>query len=89
MKKAVESLKEYILYVAKNIFQIWKSWINAKLDKDLQNVAKNHIIEIEMFHSKDINSDDREKNIEEKDKDNIDLPIADIYLYTITIMHMH
>lgn len=42
----------------------------------------------EMFNSKNTNPNNRKKDIEKKDKDNINLSIANIYLHTIAIMHI-
>lgn len=81
-------MEEYTLYTTKNIFQIRKNQLDAKLDRDLQNIAKNYFIEIKIFNSKETNPNNRKKNIEEEDKKNINLPIIDIYLYAIAIMHI-
>lgn len=41
-----------------------------------------------IFDGKDINLNNKEKNIEKKDEKDIDLSMADIYLYTVNIIHM-
>lgn len=81
-------MEEYTVYAANNIFQIRKNQLDIQLDKNLQNSAKNHTIKTEMFDDKDINVNNREKNIEEKDKKNKNLPIIDIYLHVVTITRM-
>lgn len=40
------------------------------------------------FDNKDINLNNKEKNIEKKDEKDIDLSMADIYFYTVNIMQM-
>lgn len=81
-------MEGYTLYVAKNIFQIRKSQLNAKLDKDLQNTAKNHTIKTKIFDDKNTNLNNWEEDIEKQEENNIDLPMADTYLYTVTITQM-
>lgn len=81
-------MEEYALYAAKNIFQIKKSQLEAKLDKNLQNAAKNYAMKTKMIDSEDINPNNREKDIEEEDKDNIYVPTADTYSHAVAIMHM-
>lgn len=43
----------------------------------------------EMFDGKDTNPDNRKKNIKEDNKNNIELTIADIYLYAVIITRMY
>ncbi len=38
----IGGLEEYVQYAAKNILQIRKSQVDAKLDRDLRNAARNH-----------------------------------------------
>lgn len=64
-------MKEYALYATKNIFQIRESQLDAKLDKDLQNFTKNHVIEMEILDNENTDADDRKANIKEKSKENI------------------
>lgn len=52
----------------KNIFQIRKSELNAKLNRDLYSVTKNHIIEMKIFDDKRTNADDRKKILKKKIK---------------------
>lgn len=78
-------MKKYILYAIKNILYIRKNHLNIKLDR---NTAKNYIIETKMFDNKDINSNNRKKNIEDKNKKNINLFITDTYSFIIIIMHI-
>lgn len=81
-------MEKYALYTAKNIFQIRKNQLDAKLDRDLQNATKNYIMETKMFDGKDINFDNGKKDIKKENKDNIDLLAANIYLYTVAITRM-
>lgn len=53
-------MEKYVLYIAKNIFQIKKNQLDAKPEKDLQNAAKNYVMETKMFDDKDTNFDNRE-----------------------------
>lgn len=85
---AIENLKKYTLYITNNIFQNRKCYFNIKIDKNLQNAAKNYVIDRKIFDGKDINLNNKEKNIEKKDEKDIDLSMADIYLYTVNIIHM-
>lgn len=55
----------------------------------MQNVAKNHTMKIEMFDGKDTNANNKEKDIEDENKKNIDLSTTDIYSYIISIMYMY
>lgn len=41
-----------------------------------------------IINDRDINADDKQENIEEKDKKNIDLPMADIFSHAVAIMRM-
>lgn len=54
----------------------------------MHNTAKNYTIEMEIFNDEDTNPDDKENNIKEKDKNNIDLPTADRYSHVVAIIHM-
>lgn len=82
-------MEEYVLYAAKNILQIKKSQQNTKLDRDVQNAIKNHIIEIEIFDSNNTNANNLEEDNGEGDEENIDLPIIDLYSYVIVMTHIH
>lgn len=82
-------MEEYVLYATKNILQIRKSQQDTKLDRDLQNVAKNYIIEINIFIDDENNTNDIKENIEKKDGENLDLPMADSYSHTVPIMRMY
>ncbi len=81
-------MEKYALYAAKNILQIRKSQLDAKLDRDLRNAAKNHAMETEMFDGEDTNADDKEEDIEEEGEENIDLPMADSYSHAVAITRM-
>lgn len=81
-------MEEYALYTAKNVLQIRKSLLDAKLDRDLRNAAKNHAMETEMFDGENTNSDNRKKDIEKEDKVNIDLPTANTYSHAVVITCM-
>lgn len=82
-------MEKYILYVTKNIHQIRKSPLDTKLDKNLRNTLKNYAIDTKMFDDEDIKADNREADIEKKDKSNIDLFMADSYSHAVTITQMH
>lgn len=60
MKNIFKNLEKYTLCIAKNILQIKKSQLDAKLDKDLQNATKNYVIETKIFNGDDTNFDYRE-----------------------------
>lgn len=66
-----------------------KSQLDVKLDKDLQNTAKNHPIKTKIFDSEDISANNRQEDIEEQDKKNINLLILDLYSYITAITYMH
>ncbi len=83
-------MEEYTQYVAKNILQIRKSQLDAKLDRDLRNAARNHqVADAKIFNGNDNNDDVREKKGEKELEDNIDVSTADLYLHAIVIIHMH
>lgn len=42
-----------------------------------------------MFDNEDIEMNDRETDIKEKDEQNIDLSMTDFYSYIVAIMQMH
>lgn len=42
-----------------------------------------------MFDGDDTHDNNIQENIEKKDEDNIDLPIADLYSHADIIMYMH
>ncbi len=87
---AIGGLEEYAQYTAKNIFQIWKSQLDAKLDRDLRNAVRNYqAADAEMFDGEDNNDDDREEEGEKEPEDDIDVPTADFYSHAVTITHMH
>lgn len=75
----------YALYAAKNIFHLWKSHINAKSEKNLQNTAKKHEIKSNLLRDKNVNSENKAKDLEVKDKDNINMSIAHLYSHEVTI----
>lgn len=77
------------MYAIKNILQIEKSQLNAKLDKNLQNAVKNHAIKIKLFNSENTVPSDRKKDIEKKDNNSIDFFIANIYLHIIAITRIY
>ena len=77
------------MYIAKNIFQIKKNQLDAKLDRDLQNTAKNHSTKTDLIEGKEVDVDNRVKKVEKKDDNNINLHTAYLYLHTVTIIHMH
>lgn len=55
----------------------------------MQNITKNHVIKTEIFDSDDTNADDIEEDIEEGNEENIDLPMADSFLYAVVIMYIY
>ncbi len=87
---AIEVLEEYTQYTAKHILQIKKSQLDAKLHRDLRNVARNHqAADVEIFNGEDNNDDDREEEGEEELENNIDVPTADSYSHAVAITRMH
>lgn len=88
-KYFIKSLEKYLLYIAKNIFQRKKSQQNIKLNRNLRNIAKKFIIDIEIFDSNKINSDNIEEDIEEKDKENLELFTTNSYLHMIAITYIY
>lgn len=52
-------MKKYILYAAKNISQLRKSQVNIKLNKNMRNAAKKHIIKANLLEKKYINSENK------------------------------
>ncbi len=55
-------LEEYAQYAAKNILQIRKNQLNAKLNRDLRNAARNYQVEdAEIFNCEDNNDEDRDE----------------------------
>lgn len=55
----------------------------------MQNTAKNHPTEIDLIDGEDVDVDNREKNVEGKDENNINLSTADSYSHAIAIARMH
>ncbi len=83
-------MEEYVKYAAKNILQIRKSQLDAKLDRDLRNAARNYqATDVEIFNGEDNNDDNRKKEGEEEPEDDIDVPTANSYLYAVGITCMH
>lgn len=85
----VENLEKYILYTTKDIFQIKKSQQDTKLDRDLQNAAKNYIIKAEIFDTDNNSADGIEKDVEKGDEEILDLPIIKLYLDEIIITYIN
>ena len=81
-------MEEYLLYVINNILQIRKSQQDAKLDKDLWNVVKNHSMEIEILNGDKSQTGDIGEDDKEEDNENIDLPTADLYSHAAVMMRM-
>lgn len=55
----------------------------------MRNAIKNHqVVDTNMFNGKDNNTNNREEKDDEELKDNIDVPIIDLYSYTIAITHI-
>lgn len=52
-------MKKYILYTVKNISQLRKSQVNIKLNKNMRNAAKKHIIKANLLEKKDVNSENK------------------------------
>lgn len=60
------------------------------MDKDLRNVARDHQVpDTKMFDDEDNNDDNRKKKGEEKLKDNINVPTADLYSYIVAITRIY
>lgn len=55
----------------------------------MQNIAKNHIIEVKIFDDDYSCTDGIKEDVEEKNKEILDLLIAESYSYTMAITHMH
>lgn len=54
----------------------------------MQNAIKNHVIKSKLFDSKNTIPNDRKKDIEKKDNNSIDFPMANIYLHIIAITYI-
>lgn len=54
----------------------------------MQNAAKISSIKMEIFDNKHADTNDREENIGEESEKNLDLSMADFYLYIVVITHM-
>lgn len=63
-----------------------KVQLNVKVDKNLEKAAKNHNRELKMIDNEDINANNREENIIEKYKKNINFLITNTFLDTFAIM---
>lgn len=89
-KNAIGGLEEYAQYAAKNILQIKKSQLDAKLDRNLRNVVKNRqTTDVDTFNNEDNNADDREKEGEEEQENDMDLPTADSYSHVVVIIRIY
>lgn len=84
-----KNLEEYELYAAKNILQLRKSQVDAKLNRDLWNTAKEHVIEANLLEDEDVNSENEVENLDVEDKDNIDMSTTDSYSHVIIIACKH
>ncbi len=83
-------MEKYAQYAAKNILQISKSQLDAKLNRDLRNVTRNYqAADAKMFDGEDNNDDNREEEGEEEPEDDINVPTADSYSYAVIISQMH
>lgn len=80
-------MEKYTLYIAKNIFQLRKSQVNIKLDRDLQNMAKKHVMEVNLLDDENVNFENKAKNLEVKDENDINISTTDLYLYVFTQLH--
>lgn len=88
-KDVFKNLKEYILYTAKNTTLSRKSQVNIKLDKNLLNIAKKLAMEANLLKDKNISFENKVEDLRIKDDNNINLSIANLYLYAITIAHKY
>lgn len=59
-------LEEHAFYIAKNILQMWKSQIEAKLDQDFPCAVKQYAIEANMLDGRFDNNHKEEKDGEEE-----------------------
>lgn len=82
-------MKKYALYTARNIFQIRKSHEDAKLNRDLRNVAKIYLKNIKIFDNDESQIGNIKKDEEKRDKEDINVLTSDLYSYTIAITRMH
>lgn len=73
------------MYATKNILQIRKSQQDARLDRDLRNTAKNPIIETDIINSNDSNANEIEEDLEEEDRENLELSTANSYSHAVII----
>lgn len=87
-KNVTEGLKKYAFYIAKNLFQIRKSQQDGKLDRDLRNVVKKHLIKIEIFDDDKSQAGNIKEDDKKKDKENIYISTADSYSYAVPIARM-
>lgn len=89
-KNAIGGLEEYAQYAAKNILQIKKSQLDAKLDRNLRNAAKNRqATDVDTFNNEDNNADDREKEGEEEQENDMDVPTVDSYSHVVVIIRIY
>lgn len=59
-----------------------------KLDRNLRNATKNHLIEIELFNNNKSQASNIEENGKKKKEENIDIFIADSYFHTVIIAYI-
>lgn len=57
--------------------------MDRKLDRDLRNAVKENKIKANLLENKDVNSKNEAKDLEFDNKNNINMSIADSYLYAV------
>lgn len=78
-------MEKYALYLVKNIFQIRKHPKNIKLDRNLKNITKKHLIDLKIFDNDKNQISDIKKDKKERDKKVINIPTVDLYSYAFAI----
>lgn len=81
-------MEKYTLYVIKNILQIRKSQQDIKVDRNLRNTTKNHLIKMKIFDNNKSQASDISKNDEKKEEQNIDIFNIDFYSHVVAIMYI-
>lgn len=61
---------------------------DVKLDKDLRNIMRNYPIEMEKLDDDKSLGDYIEKDGEKEDEENINVPTADLYSHTVTMIQI-
>ena len=78
LKDTSRRLADYTLYAAKNILTLRKSQVDAKLDRNLQNVVNENVMDINLLADKYGNIEIEREDFDKKDKEELNYPNVDM-----------